>query len=349
MVHRLFFFMEQIYEIHPLAACWSKPENYEEIKASIKKDGQLEAIELYEGKILDGVQRYQICGELEITPWVFTPHITDPLAYVLAKNKHRRHATKGQIAMAVAKMAKVPRGGNGSNQYEQKSNSLETRELLSSKQLAEAAGISDVEIERAKQIHAKGSPELIEAVTNGLLCADYGRQISNLPKEAQVSAIQDLKERRKAIKPKKKPAVKVIKPQFERMKFPTFEETGYPVNGTLEEKMAHGEKYGRTPMFAKAVKDMLNNQAMVNTYVASIMSVTNKTHPSAEDFFKAVDAMLAWVPKPEKGPDWKIDFRRKARTQLELLDERLPLAVEQLSKLHETWKQRSLVQSKVVS
>jgi hypothetical protein len=192
-----------IYEIHPLAACWPKPENFEDIMTSIKEQGQLDPITLYEGKILDGVQRYRICGLYGIETRFETPEITDPLAYVLAKNKHRRHATKGQIAMAVAKMAKLPRGGNGSNQYEQKSKCDVTSHLQNVNQLAKAAGISTKEIGRAKHIHAKGSPEVIEAVQTGKICADIGSRIAKLPKEAQAEAVQKAKT-------KKPPKMKTI-------------------------------------------------------------------------------------------------------------------------------------------
>ena len=117
------------------------------------------------------------------------------------------------------------------------------------------------------------------------------------------------------------------------MSFPTPEETGFPINGTLEEKDAHHKKYGRTPLHPKIVKEMLDRQSLILGYVSAILVVTNETQPNAEVFCQSIDEMLAWIPKPENGPDYGINFAAKARKHLALVKERLPRAIEQLTQL----------------
>ena len=126
------------------------------------------------------------------------------------------------------------------------------------------------------------------------------------------------------------------------MKFPTAEETGFPINGTLEQKFEHAKKYGRTPMHPKVVKDMLNNQAWIGDYVHALLMVTNDTHPDPQAFCSALDALLAWVPQPEKGSDYGINFAAKAKKHLALVQERLPVAIARLTELSNTLRERAL-------
>jgi hypothetical protein len=109
-------------------------------------------------------------------------------------------------------------------------------------------------------------------------------------------------------------------PPRPRLQLPTPAETGLPMEGTLEERDAHHKQYGRAPVFAKEVKDRLDAEFKVNTYLQAIVSVTNPNHPDTETFFAALSALLA--TQPEKG---KPDVAAKARHQLGRLRERLPI------------------------
>jgi len=65
-------------------------------KEDICNNGLLQPITLYEGKILDGRNRYNACKELEIEP-EFEEYTGDkPVEYVLGKNLFRRHLTTYQ-------------------------------------------------------------------------------------------------------------------------------------------------------------------------------------------------------------------------------------------------------------
>lgn len=106
-----------ILEIHPFAENFP-PMQDEEIKGlidDIKTSSLQEPILLYEGKILDGRNRYRACAELGIEPP--THHWDgkgDPLDYVVSRNLHRRHLTTGQRAIVADKIAVRRRQDPGS-------------------------------------------------------------------------------------------------------------------------------------------------------------------------------------------------------------------------------------------
>lgn len=83
-----------------------KPDEYDTLKQSIKKDGLRDAIIKYEGVILDGRYRYQACKELGIEPRF--EHLPEDKAYlyhvvkqnVLARNLSKKR--KSQRALIAA-------------------------------------------------------------------------------------------------------------------------------------------------------------------------------------------------------------------------------------------------------
>ena len=96
------------YEHHPAAQRYPRCDRNElkALIASIRKQGQRHAIELCDGKILDGRNREEACKELGIEPKyvdVTAEASADPIAYVDAKNVHRRMLSKGQIAVVAVR------------------------------------------------------------------------------------------------------------------------------------------------------------------------------------------------------------------------------------------------------
>jgi ParB-like chromosome segregation protein Spo0J len=88
---------------HPLSNMFPlmEGEEFDALVEDIKKNGQREPIVLYQGKILDGRNRYRACLEagvgLRISKYEDnSPYIGDPAAYVISKNIHRRHLTAEQ-------------------------------------------------------------------------------------------------------------------------------------------------------------------------------------------------------------------------------------------------------------
>ena len=87
-----------VFESHPIAAHFPMLEGdeYERFRADIQKRGLIEPIWLYEGKILDGRNRYRACRELGIE--IKTREYTGdcPMGFSWSLNGERRHLTHAQ-------------------------------------------------------------------------------------------------------------------------------------------------------------------------------------------------------------------------------------------------------------
>jgi ParB-like chromosome segregation protein Spo0J len=90
------------YEAHPIADIFPEmsPEDYTRLIFSVKRDGLLEPIWLYEGCILDGRHRYKACAESGVEPRfeIFEGTHDDAMTFSLALNLNRRHMTTEQKA-----------------------------------------------------------------------------------------------------------------------------------------------------------------------------------------------------------------------------------------------------------
>jgi N6-adenosine-specific RNA methylase IME4 len=74
-------------------------EEFEQLKQDIKSNGLIEPINTYEGKILDGRNRWLACGEVGIEPRFETYQGDEPVSFVISKNLKRRHLNGSQKAM----------------------------------------------------------------------------------------------------------------------------------------------------------------------------------------------------------------------------------------------------------
>src|SRR5262245_23411772 len=86
---------------------------FKRLAASLKVNGLLEPIVLFEGQILDGFEREAACLEAGIEPRyrAFSEGL-DPFSYVMAKNVERRQLSKSQRGVIGAKLAKIKHGGD---------------------------------------------------------------------------------------------------------------------------------------------------------------------------------------------------------------------------------------------
>jgi hypothetical protein len=109
---------------HPLANMFPLMEGaeFDELVADIKQNGLRERIELYQGKILDGRNRYRALQRLGINPigraeycCRITGHLIEARndeqarAYVISKNLHRRHLTAEQKRDVIAALLNADR------------------------------------------------------------------------------------------------------------------------------------------------------------------------------------------------------------------------------------------------
>jgi modification methylase len=161
-------------------------DEYRELKEDIKKNGLIEPIWTYRGKIIDGRHRYRACADTN-TPAKFREYEgTDPMAFVLGLNLKRRHLTLDQLATVAlevevyyAKEAKEKQSLAGTkhigNQYTREKMELKEKipDVPKSKpapqardKAAETVGVNSRYIQDAKRVE-KSMPELIPRIKSG--------------------------------------------------------------------------------------------------------------------------------------------------------------------------------------
>lgn len=165
---------------HPYAEIfpWIEGRAFEELKADIAKNGVLEPVVFLGDAILDGRNRYMAARALGIEyPRVeYDGH--DPLGFVLAKNLARRHLSESQRGMIAAKLAKMPVGGDRTEQH---------RANLHSAQIAgKMLNVSERTVKTAKHVQEHGAPELVHAVEAGEVSVSAAAEVASLPKDEQV-------------------------------------------------------------------------------------------------------------------------------------------------------------------
>jgi hypothetical protein len=84
-------------------------EDFSKLVADIKENGLHQPVILYQGKILDGNNRYRACDQARIEPRFADFKGTDAQAqaYVVSANIHRRHLSPDQRREIIATLLKV--------------------------------------------------------------------------------------------------------------------------------------------------------------------------------------------------------------------------------------------------
>jgi hypothetical protein len=81
-------------QVHPISEYFPllRGTEYDELREHVKEHGLLEPIVLFEGKILDGRNRYRACLDTGTEPrFKQFPEGQDPWAWVWGENATRRH------------------------------------------------------------------------------------------------------------------------------------------------------------------------------------------------------------------------------------------------------------------
>lgn len=155
-------------------------EAFDELKADIEKHGQLEPVVMFEGKILDGRNRWRAMQELQM------PHKeiklapdTDPVAYVWSKNAVRRQLSPAQKALAATKLVTAKHGGQSSDD-----------EKVTTAQAARMAGVGERSVKRARRVLDEAAPEVVSAVQDGTLGLEPAELLAAKPKELQTEIMK---------------------------------------------------------------------------------------------------------------------------------------------------------------
>lgn len=168
-------------EIFPLI----EGSEFDALVEDIKTQGLREKIWLYEGKILDGRNRFLACKKAGVKPDYKKYTGKDALAFVVSANIQRRHLTLEQRAFAGARIATLRRGDNQHT----------ARAVSSQTEVAEQLGVSTDSIQRARKVVERGSKALQQAVESGEVPIKKAAAVVDLPKSEQLAAATKKPER----------------------------------------------------------------------------------------------------------------------------------------------------------
>lgn len=167
------------YEYHELANLFPLMDEsqYSDLVADIKENGLIESIILYEGKILDGRNRYNACNDAGVEPSFVEYEGDDALSYVISLNLNRRHLNESQRAMIGARLANMKVG----NPNLQSGKSAQ----LSNKDASDKLNVSERIIKSAKKVQKEGIEDLQKSVEAGKVSVSAASDVATLNKEEQ--------------------------------------------------------------------------------------------------------------------------------------------------------------------
>jgi transposase len=170
-------------KFHPFSEIFPLIEGaaLDELVADIKANGLREKIWLYDGKILDGRNRFFACQKAKIKPKYRKYSGSDPLAFVVSLNVQRRHLTESQRAMAAARIATMRDG-------QRKSAASIEAAGISQGEAAESLGVGRSSVQRARKVVEAGSKALQQAVEKGEVSVSKAASVVDLPKSEQLAA-----------------------------------------------------------------------------------------------------------------------------------------------------------------
>jgi hypothetical protein len=172
-------------DFHPLADIFPMlgAEEIRALSADIRDHGLHAPIVTFEGKILDGRNRYNACGLAGVKAVFKEYEGDDPLGYVVSLNLKRRHLDASQRAMVATRIANM-RQGNFS-----KAANLPVSPV-SQEQAASMMNVSERSIRDARVVLDTGSPDMIAKVEHGELAVSAAANIVRESKPALIAAEQ---------------------------------------------------------------------------------------------------------------------------------------------------------------
>ena len=210
-------------EFHPIANLFPliEGEDFQKLVEDIRDNGQKERILTYDGKIIDGRNRYRACKEAGVEPEFKEWDGNGSLAsLVMSLNLNRRHLNKEQRAMIVVSMKpyleeearKRQEEGRKAGGHAKHGDTSMVENLPPSRkvrdELAKAADTSGKLIDFAEKVKEKGVPELAQAVNRQEISISAAAEVADLPPDKQLEVV----------KSGKKAAAKVAKEARQRRK-----------------------------------------------------------------------------------------------------------------------------------
>jgi ParB-like chromosome segregation protein Spo0J len=177
---------------HPIADVWPMMDEakLQELADDIRKNGQLVPVWLYEGKILDGRNRWAACKIAGVEPKTNQYTGDEPTAFAVAMNDRRRHMNKGALA-AVAAELEPHFAADAKRRYEatvgrpkksvEKVPQISERQPKAREEAAKSVGVNDRYVSDAKKVKQE-APEVFERLKAGkITLQDAKREVAKKP------------------------------------------------------------------------------------------------------------------------------------------------------------------------
>jgi ParB-like chromosome segregation protein Spo0J len=186
-------------------------EHIDALADDIKNNGQAVAIELMDGKVLDGRRRWLACIKADTKPVTREVSVDDPVAHVLSLNLHRRHLTPSQASMVGARAREIydrqakekMSAGGGDKKSKSAKSGMENfpppiaEKITARDAVGKAIGVSGKTIDFATRVLEKGTPELVKAVDEGRVAVSTAAILATESPERQIEEINSPNRKRK--------------------------------------------------------------------------------------------------------------------------------------------------------
>jgi ParB-like chromosome segregation protein Spo0J len=183
---------------HPIADVWPMMDEAKlaELADDIRKNGQLVPVWLYEGKILDGRNRWAACKIAGVEPKTKEYTGDEPTAFAVSLNDRRRHMNKGSLAAvaaelepffaADAKRRQIEHGGTAPGKaktlVEKLPQVMQAKPTPKAREeAAKSVGVNDRYVQDAKKVKTE-APEVFERLKAGkITMQDAKREVAKKP------------------------------------------------------------------------------------------------------------------------------------------------------------------------
>jgi len=165
---------------HPAADLFPPIEGteFDELVADVAAYGVREPIVLYDGKILDGRNRYRAANAAGVVCPSRQYEADDAVGFVISANLRRRHLKESQRAMIADTLANLPRGANQHASIEATSQTV----------AAKALDVARSQVQRARKVRLADAGVAALVVAGKINLHEAGKLIA-LPKIARPVAV----------------------------------------------------------------------------------------------------------------------------------------------------------------
>lgn len=177
--------MIDVHEFHSLANIFPliQGQPYLDLIADVLKNGVREPVWLYEGKILDGRNRWRAAKAAGVKVETRNYEGDDATGFVISLNLHRRHLSESQRAAVAAKLANMGHGGD------RRSDQAANLPVVSQASAADMLNVSERSVRAAAKVQQSGVPELAAALDAGGVSVSAAAAVAALPIEQQQQVV----------------------------------------------------------------------------------------------------------------------------------------------------------------